>query len=63
MKIGIIGAGNIGQAAASRLLAAGHEIVISNSRGPRASRSSCPRSDLPPRLAPPSRLRALARWS
>ena len=34
MHIGIIGAGRIGQAAATRLLAAGHEVTIANSRGP-----------------------------
>jgi predicted dinucleotide-binding enzyme len=34
MKIGIIGAGNIGANAARLLVAAGHEVVISNSRGP-----------------------------
>jgi predicted dinucleotide-binding enzyme len=34
MKVGIIGAGMIGHATASRLVAAGHEVMISNSRGP-----------------------------
>ena len=34
MKIGIIGAGNIGGALAHRLVAAGHEVTIANSRGP-----------------------------
>ena len=34
MKIGIIGAGRIGRAAATRLVSAGHEVMISNSRGP-----------------------------
>jgi predicted dinucleotide-binding enzyme len=34
MKVGIIGAGMIGQATATRLVAAGHEVMISNSRGP-----------------------------
>ncbi len=34
MRIGIIGAGHMGGALAKRLAAAGHEIVISNSRGP-----------------------------
>lgn len=33
MKIGIIGAGKIGQALAKRLVPAGHEIMMSNSRG------------------------------
>ena len=34
MKIGIIGAGNIGSNAARLFVDAGHEVVISNSRGP-----------------------------
>ena len=34
MKIGIIGAGQIGGALAARLVAMGHEVAISNSRGP-----------------------------
>lgn len=34
MNIGIIGAGNIGSVLASRLVELGHEVVISNSRGP-----------------------------
>jgi predicted dinucleotide-binding enzyme len=34
MKIGIIGAGNIGAATARLFVKAGHEIAISNSRGP-----------------------------
>jgi predicted dinucleotide-binding enzyme len=34
MKIGIIGAGNIGGALAHRLTAAGHDVAIANSRGP-----------------------------
>ena len=34
MKIGIIGAGNIGYTMAALLTKAGHEIAISNSRGP-----------------------------
>jgi predicted dinucleotide-binding enzyme len=34
MKIGIIGAGNIGGALARRLTALGHEVSIANSRGP-----------------------------
>ena len=34
MKIGIIGAGNIGSNAARLFVNAGHEIIISNSRGP-----------------------------
>ena len=34
MNIGIIGAGNIGSALAFRLVELGHDVVISNSRGP-----------------------------
>ena len=34
MKIGIIGAGNIGATTAKLFVAAGHEVAISNSRGP-----------------------------
>jgi predicted dinucleotide-binding enzyme len=34
VKIGIIGAGNIGSTAAKLFVAAGHEVAISNSRGP-----------------------------
>ena len=34
MKIGIVGAGSLGRALAVRLLAAGHGVVLSNSRGP-----------------------------
>jgi 8-hydroxy-5-deazaflavin:NADPH oxidoreductase len=34
MKIGILGAGNIGAAAARLFVEAGHEVALSNSRGP-----------------------------
>jgi 8-hydroxy-5-deazaflavin:NADPH oxidoreductase len=34
VKIGVIGAGQIGGTLAARLVAAGHEVAISNSRGP-----------------------------
>ena len=34
MKIGILGAGNIGATAARLFIAAGHEVAVSNSRGP-----------------------------
>lgn len=36
MKIGIIGAGNIGSALATRFVQLGHDVAISNSRGPEA---------------------------
>lgn len=38
MKIGILGAGNIGAAAARLFVAAGHEVAVSNSRGPETLR-------------------------
>ena len=34
MKIGVIGAGFIGRAVAQLALAAGHNVMLSNSRGP-----------------------------
>ena len=34
MKIGIIGAGNIGATLARKLVASGHEIKLANSKGP-----------------------------
>jgi len=39
MKIGIIGAGFIGRAVAQLALAAGHEVMLSNSRGPQSMSS------------------------
>ncbi len=39
MKIGIIGAGNIGTALARKFAAAGHQIKLGNSRGPDTIRS------------------------
>ncbi len=38
MKIGLIGAGNIGSALARRFRAAGHDVAIANSRGPETLR-------------------------
>ena len=38
MKIGIIGAGMIGETLASRLAQLGHQIAIANSRGPETLR-------------------------
>ena len=35
MKIGMIGAGSVAQAFAKHLLRSGHEVVLSNSRGPK----------------------------
>jgi predicted dinucleotide-binding enzyme len=34
MKIGIIGSGHVGSALAKKFVAAGHEVAVSNSRGP-----------------------------
>ena len=36
MKIGIIGAGFVGRSLAQKAIAAGHEVMISNSRGPQS---------------------------
>jgi 8-hydroxy-5-deazaflavin:NADPH oxidoreductase len=38
MKIGVIGAGNIGQALARLALASGHQVRVANSRGPESLR-------------------------
>src|SRR5512146_3461451 len=38
MKIGILGAGRIGATAAHLFITAGHEVAISNSRGPKSLR-------------------------
>ena len=38
MKIGILGAGNIGALAARLFIGAGHEVAVSNSRGPESLR-------------------------
>jgi predicted dinucleotide-binding enzyme len=38
MKIGIIGSGNIGGTAAQLFADAGHQVAISNSRGPQSLR-------------------------
>src|SRR6478672_9993786 len=40
MKIAVIGAGRIGGTLAARLVAAGHEVAISNSRGPETLRDA-----------------------
>jgi predicted dinucleotide-binding enzyme len=40
MKIGIIGAGSIGQAVARQVVTAGHEALLSNSRGPDSLRDA-----------------------
>jgi predicted dinucleotide-binding enzyme len=39
MKIGIIGSGNIGATAAQLFVKAGHEVALSNSRGPETLRT------------------------
>jgi 8-hydroxy-5-deazaflavin:NADPH oxidoreductase len=38
MRIGVIGSGNIGSAAAQRFVDAGHDVAIANSRGPESLR-------------------------
>jgi predicted dinucleotide-binding enzyme len=47
MKIGILGAGNIGATAARLFVEAGHEVAVSNSRGPESLRELA--SELGPR--------------
>ncbi|MER3482891.1 MAG: NADP oxidoreductase [Meiothermus sp.] len=54
MKVGIIGAGNIGTTAARLFTKAGHEVAISNSRGPDSLR------DLTAELGPT--VRAMTVW-
>src|SRR6266481_7902493 len=39
MKIGIIGAGKIGRAIARHLTCSGHDVIVSNSRGPESLKS------------------------
>jgi predicted dinucleotide-binding enzyme len=39
MKIGVLGAGNIGATSARLFIAAGHEVAVSNSRGPESLRA------------------------
>jgi 8-hydroxy-5-deazaflavin:NADPH oxidoreductase len=39
IRIGIIGGGNVGSAAAKRFVDAGHEVAIANSRGPETLQS------------------------
>ena len=41
MKIGIIGSGNIGATAAHLFAKAGHQVEISNSRGPVSLKALC----------------------
>ena len=53
MKIGILGAGRIGSTAARLFIAAGHEIAISNSRGPESL------TDLAAGLGPKARATSL----
>jgi predicted dinucleotide-binding enzyme len=51
MRIGIIGAGNIGTNCARQLVASGHEVHISDSRDPTASPLWPKRWDRPQPLA------------
>ena len=41
MKIGTLGAGEVAQAFAIHLLKAGHEVLLSNSRGPSSLNTTC----------------------
>ncbi|MGY1495616.1 NADPH-dependent F420 reductase [Streptomyces sp. QTS52] len=50
MRIGIIGAGALGQALAVRFVAAGAEVLLSDSRGPRSLRDLA--DSIGPRLTP-----------
>ena len=53
MKIGIIGAGYVGRSLAGAGVKAGHEVMISNSRGPNTLFSEC--ALIAVRLAPSMR--------
>ena len=53
MRIGIIGAGGIGQAFAAHMVKAGHDVLLSNSRGPDSLRQAVAR--LGPRAAAATR--------
>ena len=48
MKIGIIGAGNIGSALARRFRTAGHDVAIANSRGPASLQELARETDVRP---------------
>jgi predicted dinucleotide-binding enzyme len=48
MKVGIIGAGNIGGTLARRLVALGYEVAIANSRGPESLRNFASEIDVRP---------------
>jgi len=69
MRIGIVGAGGIGQAFAAHMVKAGHEVLLSNSRGPESLRDAANR--LGPRATAGTRQEAAqaevvflsARWS
>lgn len=60
MKIGIIGAGNIGSNAATLFTRAGHDVAISNSRGPESLRALA--TSIGPRVRP-STVEDAARWA
>ncbi len=60
MKIGIIGAGNIGGTAATLFAQAGHDVTISNSRGPETLRELA--ASIGPR-ARPATVEDAARWA
>ncbi|PKR55014.1 NADP oxidoreductase [Thalassospira marina] len=51
MKLGIIGAANVGRTLASRYLAAGHDVLIANSKGPDDLKQRLADMDPAPRAA------------
>ena len=51
MRIGIIGAGNIGATLTRRLAALGHEVVVANSRGPQTLEELAEETGATPALA------------
>ena len=57
MRIGIIGAGNMGATLAAQLTRLGHQVAIANSRGPGHSPASPPRPARPrsPSLMSPAK--------
>ena len=61
MRIGIIGAGNIGGNLTRRLTALGHDVAVANSRGPETLAPS-PRRPAPGRSGPSTRP-ATPSWS
>jgi len=61
MQIGTIGAGDLAQAFAKRVLKAGHKVKFSNSRGPESLREIVRKLGPEQRLRPGKR-QSLAKW-